>query len=592
MVVFVLVVVLGEPLLLLSNNRCYRQFTTLNAVFLPLLPLHNHRCRRQGIVPELSLDALVDSYCHLDRRPATQHQISGIIDRLLYMHRGTEEYIYRGPLLDVLLVWHPEDYESCLFNPHVMMSLLRTKYFQQLFIRQRDPTRAEYIRFLLRMLSWRPQPTMPLMGFDVGAFRLLLCHLLASERDASTESFSQIASAATTAGNRASKHMPTTRAESGSAIDGANATQTYRINYYADITLSTWLDIVAERSHGPEGAAIVAMHNLIEFTNTNPADDSTSRTQSARVIVDRIAERDGIMENICLLLSDRDDTLASLTCHLMRNMLLVKPVIRNTLVNYGILPQMFSVLVPAERIHNLMDSFAKNKAKALQKEKTSRGKVISPGPSLHPRSQILEQRVNPQPFHDLGLVVEVVSLLEILAEDPRIKKRIYALSRFAGAPYVTHHGRTGRPSFYALSLLLHKDMPSALVPGATSESVRAAAIVPLHVMVFRAFSALCRFDRQNKIAIASIIVDDLIRILAKTHSNALHAAMLECMHSIATEFTLLERRVRNAFATTSVHNTLKRLADNVGNVQVGSRIIHGSSLAKKIEVLVFKALKR
>ena len=36
---------------------------------------------------EVSLDALVDSYCDLDQRPETQHQLSEIIDRLLYMHR-------------------------------------------------------------------------------------------------------------------------------------------------------------------------------------------------------------------------------------------------------------------------------------------------------------------------------------------------------------------------------------------------------------------------------------------------------------------------------------------------------------------------
>lgn len=188
--------------------------------------------------------------------------------------------------------------------------------------------------------------------------------------------------------------------------------------------------------------------------------------------------------------------------------------------------------------------------------------------------------------------MEVVSLIEMLAEDPQIKRQIHGLSHFAGSPYLTHHGRKTRPSFYALSLLLHKGMALLLVPHAATDSVRAAAIKPLHLAVFRAFSALCRFDRENKVAVAATIADDLIWLLTTTNSNALQAVILECMHSLSTEFTNLDRRVRRAFSTLPVQKTLKRLVESLGDVQIMNSTIHGSSLAKKTEALIFGILKR
>ena len=123
------------------------------------------------------------------------------------------------------------------------------------------------------MLSWKPQPTTPPLGFDMGAFELLLCHLLASEREASSEAFSQIASAGNLAGNHLSKTTLKTRLEdSADANHNANhnsAASHHRVNFYADITLSTWLNIVEERSHRPAAAVMVALHNLVELTNTN-----------------------------------------------------------------------------------------------------------------------------------------------------------------------------------------------------------------------------------------------------------------------------------------------------------------------------------
>ena len=73
------------------------------------------------------------------------------------MHRKGKRYVHlKGGLSNKLKGWHPADYKDCLFNPFVMMALFKCRYFEHIFCGPaNDPTRGEYVRFLLRMLSWK-----------------------------------------------------------------------------------------------------------------------------------------------------------------------------------------------------------------------------------------------------------------------------------------------------------------------------------------------------------------------------------------------------------------------------------------------------
>ena len=538
----------------------------------------------QGLVPELSLGALVDSYCHLDSRPSAQEELSIIIEHLLYLRKAGEPYHRRLPLVKRLLVWRPEDYANCFFNPHVMVSLLRTKFFKHVFIRQHDPTRSEYIRFIVQLLAWRPHPTMPMMGFDVGELRLLLCHLLATEKGAATEPYYSINSAGNEIGTRDARKRPKHQIEDTGLIADSSTINRHRINTFADLTLNAWLAILNEGSNAVEGTAIVTMHILVELTSSDPADESDAQTASARVVVDRIVENSVAMENISLLLSDGNDSLSELTCHFMRNVLVVKPVMRTALMNLGVLSRILSILVPAERISILMGSFAKR----IKETKRRRRLSISPVKPDRKQGKVATAlKYNPKPFRDLGLLIEAISLLEVLAADPRIKKNVYDISKFEGMPNLNTYNASVRPAFYVLSLLVCDNMSSVLVPDCESVHVQEASVVPLHVMIFRTLTALCRFNRKNKIAIASSVARDLIRILDKTHNGVLQAAILECMHGIATEFSQLDKSTRATLSQRKVQRLLQRLADNVGDTKVGTRVLQGSSLAKKTEFLIF-----
>jgi hypothetical protein len=161
-----------------------------------------------------------------------------------------------------------------------------------------------------------------------------------------------------------------------------------------------------------------------------------------------------------------------------------------------------------------------------------------------------KQRINPQPFRSLALIIEAISLLEVMAYDPNIKKYIHNIQHFSGAPSITTHIHSNVSNehrldlpicFYSLAILLYQPMAMVLVPASPSVMGKEAAVVPLHNNVARTITALCRFDRRNKIAMSSATTPLLMQILETTKSHALQESLLSCIHSITTEFVNLKK---------------------------------------------------
>ena len=199
------------------------------------------------------------------------------------------------------------------------------------------------------MLTWQPQPSQPMMGFNVNNFRLLLCNLLAKESSDEHVVHSEDLGTHETKENNISHHKTK-----------------YKSNFYSDLTLTTWLDVLDQGEHGPEGAAEIALHQLNSFTDFRNEDISN---ESRRIITDRITERTRSLENIIALVSQKEDKLACMACALIRNLLESKNILRTQLLHMNFLPILFSVIVPAEKLNILIPYVTEEMNTAKESEK-------------------------------------------------------------------------------------------------------------------------------------------------------------------------------------------------------------------------------
>mgnify|MGYP006087427765 CR=1 FL=1 len=552
-----------------------------------------------GLDDSLTLETLIHAYKELNDRPTIQTKLSYLLDRFLRLHNYGKIYNGSMTLMQTINKWHPTEYESCLFNPFVLHKMLEFGYIEHLMCVQCDPTRAFYVRFLIRMITWKKQPNQPMMGFNVSKFRLLLCNLLARESNNDMTNARAIPSG-----------VVETKDSSVNTKEKEHHRKKYRLDFYSDVTLTTWLDVLDQGEHGPDGASRIALRQLMDFTDPDPEGENVSSSNdmkerkdhemSRRVITDRISRRTRTLENIIALIGQKDDLLACMACALLRHLLASKPILRTKLMQMNVLPTLFSVIVPAENVNILVPHVEKEEAKAKIQEaappvvdsasETSGGEVgeetdehkvrvkwnesnimnniikkktkvsSSENDESIPLRKKLgrhrrfsqrtktrkkhKNRINPTPFRDLPLIIEAVSLLEVMAFDPKIKRYIHDIKFFPGAPDTTVsvggvQGQNVPKCFYALALLLYPPMAMILVPESPSVMGKAASVVPLHNNVVRTMTALCRFDQRNKIDMSSATVPLLIALLEKTKSRTLQESLLGCIHSIATEFVNL-----------------------------------------------------
>ena len=530
------------------------------------------------------------------------------------------------------------------------------------------------------------------MGFDASALRYYICQLLATESARAEEVGLEESRARGAAAGGVRGVLNATMQARGEDMEmGLEAPASrvsaiqFRANFYADLTLDAWLDVVDGGAHGPDGRSLsVALQQLVTFTTFGGRGEDSGDGESARVIVDRIASRPATLSNIVDLLRSKNEDHARMSCTLIRHMLQCKPVIRVVLVSKQVLPYLFSTIVPAEQI-KLMLRWIRKRLKERQEQlmmarKRESGGAGSSGSSYAEKSdearakaayrvkggvklsdtkkirlaerqhkafqqygfdaakakmerdmftvgrKHLRRRVNTRPFRSLALIIEAVSLLEILSTDPDIKRRIHNVKAFPGQPippplawgkkkkirrffvYSDLDGYDGRirPAFYALQLLLQEGMSAMLMPDTQSTVAQDAAVVPLHVAVMNTLTALCRFDGRNKVAVARITMHDLVRILITTRSNALQHATLTCIHSIVSDFVNLPSDVRRLLRkdddddddndagpnaeqrpklkergdiTRTLEETLERLSED--------KILEGGVLAKRTKQLIY-----
>jgi hypothetical protein len=187
-------------------------------------------------------------------------------------------------------------------------------------------------------------------------------------------------------------------------------------------------------------------------------------------------------------------------------------------------------------------------------------------------------RVNRRPFRDLSVIVVAVSLVEVMALDPKIKRHIHDLKYFPGAPDMKNvefggvkgGGDGGSSSsssssvpicFSSLALLLFSPMAMVLVPNSPSLAGKQAAIVPLHHNVAQALTALCRFDQRNKIADSSAVTPHMVKYLEQTKSRTLQESMLRSEHSVVTEIPNLQEADQVLYTSAEMEVTLAKLSD-------------------------------
>ena len=98
----------------------------------------------------LTLETLVHAYQGMQKRPNTQLQLGQLLDHCIHLHRCGILYNGRVTLIETIEKWHPMEYEKCMFNPFVLHKLFQYRYIEDIMCTNRDPTRIEYVRFLLR----------------------------------------------------------------------------------------------------------------------------------------------------------------------------------------------------------------------------------------------------------------------------------------------------------------------------------------------------------------------------------------------------------------------------------------------------------
>ena len=195
------------------------------------------------------------------------------------------------------------------------------------------------------------------------------------------------------------------------------------------------------------------------------------------------------------------------------------------------------------------------------------------------------------PFRNLSLILSVLSLLEILGKDPKIKRTIHDLKHFPNAPstttlhYNTLAGGTNKGGqkrvlravvhaaiqknlqverplcFFVFGLLLYGPISFMLVPSSSSVTGKAAAVVPLYHTIAKVLASLCRFDQRNKIAISSAVTPMLINLLKETKSRSLLQSLLECIRSILSELVNLSQSDQDFLCSADVEKTLDALAE-------------------------------
>jgi hypothetical protein len=243
------------------------------------------------------------------------------------------------------------------------------------------------------MLTWKPAPSFPMNSFSVNNFRLLLCNLLAQESTNVIEMISSKKSGGSGSGGRGTSTMMSEDG-TGGLDDGGHSgpsghsgggnkykkekleiNRKYFSDIYADMTLMTWLDVIDQGEHGPEGALKIALIQLISFIDplNENNDQSHSKAikqgvESRRIITDRITLRDGTLPNIVSLVAQKDDQLASMACILIRHMLISKPILREILSFMNLPSVLFSTLVPAENIQHLIMYVEEMTVQAKEKE--------------------------------------------------------------------------------------------------------------------------------------------------------------------------------------------------------------------------------
>ena len=561
-----------------------------------------------------------------------------------------------------------------MFNPFIMYELFRTKYIEYIFCKHHDPTRIEYIKFILRILTWKPRLSQPMMGFDINQFKLLLINLLANETPKIDNTTSS------------TYHDDDDDDDDGVHINmNNNAKQIklakqklqYQRSFYSNLTLFTWLDIINSGSNGPNNGIKIALQQLILFTDndvnnanpTNVTNSSTAATNSTTTtnnkyhnknnhgdanllscqrITNTIVSTGKTLDNIIKLISLKNDEISCMSCTLLRNMLTIKSILRYQLMHMKILPILFSSLVPVENINILINYTNKSEYDAKEREKNiyllaskngqpesdgmesdssvtsatsgdeededndndgnedflnrktlQKNKLLRPVKRMdvllmpkvlkrafnHTKaktttnetyklksaissSSLKIKRINQIPYRSLALLVEIVSLLEILGSDPKIKRHIHDIKTFPNCPSKVNYGPLNNDGidkipicFYSFGLLLFGPMSYVLVPSSSSITGKAAAVVPLYHSITKTLTAMCRFDQRNKIAVSSAVLPSIIDIFMKTKSRSLIKELLKLLHSICSEYINLNQYDRDLIE--GIDSKLRSMEENI-----------------------------